>query len=241
MRDIDKIKERVQKLLNQASDREGTPEGDAFYAKAFGLMATYGFAERELGATSTGDDIMHKEYQFHGSYTDMQSRLLLTIARALHCTGFYQRKYNSTKVESATVFGLRRHMDRVDLLYALLLPVMLAGAQRLRAESFIDSVVVMRRSFMTGFAAQVGERLAAAEATVAHDQKAREAYALALIDDAALAEHAAEHYAAEHDLILGGARSQRSLDVHAYAKGWDAGGNTDLGQARVAARPALPF
>ena len=44
-RDTDDLKSRVQKLLNQAADREGTPEGDTFYEKAFDLMARYGFDE----------------------------------------------------------------------------------------------------------------------------------------------------------------------------------------------------
>ena len=36
------IKAKVEKLLRQAADREGTPEGDAFREKAFSLMAEYG-------------------------------------------------------------------------------------------------------------------------------------------------------------------------------------------------------
>ena len=90
MRDIDKIKEKVQKLLNLAADRAGTPEGDSFYEKAFALMAAYGFDERDLTAPDEGDVVAHKHYEFAGAYSDMQSRLLLAIAQALHCTGYYQ-------------------------------------------------------------------------------------------------------------------------------------------------------
>ncbi|AQQ14396.1 hypothetical protein CGLAU_02055 [Corynebacterium glaucum] len=238
MRDIDKIKEKVQKLLNQASDRQGTPEGDSFYAKAFDLMATYGFDQRDLAAPDDGDEVIHKTYRFAGAYTDMQSRLLFAIARALHCTGFFQGVRNSTRVEEATVFGLRRHMERVDMLYSLLAPVMITGARRLRADSWADSTVVIRRSFMTGFAATIEHRLSQAEETIAQGDQG---YALALIDDSLAADLARDAFVHEAGLYLNSRQQHRSLDADAYFRGRDAGDMTDLGQTRVNARPALPL
>lgn len=239
MRDIDKIKEKVQKLLNQAADQEGSPEGDSFYAKAFALMATYGFDERDLAQPDDGDEVMYKTYPFTGAYTDMQARLLLAIADALHCTGYYQPVYNSTRAENATVFGLRRHMERVDMLYSLLAPAMILGARRLRAASFAESVVVMRRSFMAGFSSKIGSRLAAAEDTAAASDGG---YALALIDDRLAAEEFRDTLVAEWGLNIGtGGSSHRRFDVDAFFDGQRAGDMTDLGQTRVKARPALPF
>lgn len=238
MRTEDKLKDRVQKLLNQAKDREGTPEGDVFYEKAFELMAAYGFEERDLSTADAGDDIDCREYTFGGTYTEMQAKLLFAIGRALHCTGFSQRVYNSTRVASATLFGLRRHLDRVDMLYGLLLPVMMAGAHAERAEGWGDSTVIKRRSFMTGFATSIQLRLSAAEDTAA-SQDGR--YAIALLDDAAKAEAAQEEYAAHHGLCIGKYSSNGSLDADAFFAGQDAGDRSDLGQTRVRARPALPF
>lgn len=238
MRDIDKIKDKVQKLLNQAADRQGTPEGDSFYTKAFDLMATYGFDQRELGAPDDGDEVMHKTYRFAGAYTDMQSRLLFAIARALHCTGFFQGVRNSTRVEEATIFGLRRHMERVDMLYSLLAPVMLTGARRLRAASWAESTVVIRRSFMTGFAATIEHRLTQAEETIAQGDQG---YALALIDDSLAADIARDAFVHQAGLFLGSKSQHRSLNAEAYFQGRDAGDMTDLGQTRVNARPALPL
>lgn len=238
MRTEEKLKDRVQKLLNQAKDREGTPEGDSFYAKAFELMATYGFEERDLTTADAGDEVDSREYTFRGSYTDMQAKLLFAICTALHCTGFSQRVYHSTRIANATVFGLRRHLERVDMLYGLLLPVMLSGAQAVRADAFGDSTVVKRRSFMTGFALSIQDRLTSAEDTAAsQDGK----YALALLDDASKAESAQEDYLALHGLFLGRFSSNRSMDADAFFAGQDAGDRSDLGQARVKARPALPF
>ena len=238
MRTEDKIKQRLQKLLNQAADREGTPEGDAFYARAFELMAQYGYDERDLGNPDAGDALGKREYDFRGAYTDMQATLLHAISGALHCTGFTQRVYNSTRVKDAVIFGLERHLDRVDLLYALLLPVMLAESQKIRATSFAESTVVMRRSFMEGFASSIAARLTKAENNAGQEDGE---YALVLIDDAAKAEQARAKFVEEQGYILSPHATNRSFDPDAYLSGHAAGENSDLGQTRVQARPALPF
>lgn len=238
MRTEEKIKQRVQKLLNQAKDREGTPEGDAFYARAFELMAQYGYDERDLASPDAGDNVGHRAYTFRGAYTDMQATLLHSIARSLHCTGFTQRVYNSTRVKDADIFGLQRHLDRVDMLYALLLPVMLAESQKIRATNFGESVVVMRRSFMQGFATSIGKRLMKAEEGAA---KGDSEYALVLVDDAAKAEQARSKFAEEQGFVLSAHQTNRSFDPGAYLSGHAAGENSDLGQTRVKSRAALPF
>lgn len=239
MRDIEKVKEKVQKLLNLAADRSGTPEGDSFYEKAFALMAAYGFDERDLTQPDEGDQTAHKHYEFSGAYSDMQARLLLSIAQALHCTGFYQGVPQSTRVKSADIFGSRRHMERVDLLYSMLLPVMIAEARRVESDGWA-SAVVRRRSFMRGFAATVAERLENAERTVT---PAGSMYELALVDDSLEAEHARDAYAASQGLYVkaDAVRRNRGFDADAFSRGHDAGSMTDLGQTRVQSRPALPF
>lgn len=238
MRTEEKIKQRVQKLLNQANDREGTPEGDAFYARAFDLMAQYGYDERDLTSPDAGDNVGHRSYTFRGAYTDMQATLLHAISGALHCTGFTQRVYNSTRVKDADIFGLECHLDRVDMLYALLLPVMLAEAQKIRATNFGESVVVMRRSFMQGFATSIGKRLKKAEEGAATGDSE---YALVLVDDAAKAEQARAEFADNQGFVLSAHQTNRSFDPDAYLSGHAAGENSDLGQTRVKSRAALPF
>ena len=231
-----KIKEKVQKLLNQAADREGTPEGDSFYAKAFALMAEYGFEGRDLTAPSAGDEIVRKVVKFTGAYTDMQAKLFHAIARALHCTGFITSKRNSTAVPDATIFGLRRHVERVEMLFSMLMPVMMAGAKKVRPDFYGDSTVVLRRSFMAGFAASIERRLAEAETTVADTDGG---YALVLVDDKAKAKNAQEDYLAEQGLTLGSRKSRSSFNLNAYSQGGEAGKVADLGQTRVGGRLAL--
>ncbi len=238
MRDVDQLKDRVRKLLSHAADRQGTPEGDVFYAKAFELMAAYGFEHRDLSMPDEGDEITHVEYTFNGAYTDMQARLLLVLAQSLHCTGFYRRVYNSVRVHTATIFGLRSHLERVALLYGLLAPVMITKAQTVKAENWHESTVVRRRSFMTGFASRIGECLAAAEDAMAQQSTG---YALALRDDVNAAQQAAERFAEASQLTLSADRAQRMFDSAAYVRGQCAGDATDIGQVRVQAKPALPF
>lgn len=237
MRTDDKIKQRVQKLLNQARDQEGTPEGDAFYARAFELMAQYGYEQRDLRDNDDGSEVGQRAYEFSGAYTDMQANLLLTIARALHCSGFTQRVYNSTRIKDAVIFGCARHLERVDMLYALLQPAMLADAQLVRASHWGESAVVRRRSFMSGFASSIGTRLAAAEKTV---EDSDSGYGLVLLGDYDKAAAARDEFAAAEGFVLSGYSSKRSLDPDAYSAGHAAGERSDIGQTRVRARPALP-
>lgn len=234
----EKLKEKVQKLLNQAKDREGTPEGETFYAKAFSLMAEYGIDQRDLDQPDEGDAVTHRTYTFKHSYTEMQAGLLHAIASGLHCTGFTHRVYNSTRVESATIFGLKCHLERVDMLYGMLLPVMLAGAQRVRARNLRESTVIMRRSFMSGYASEIRARLAEAEVEAAGPGSE---YALVLIDDFERASRACDDYAAAKGFYLSQHETNRSFDPGAYLRGKAAGERSDLGQTRVGARPALPF
>ncbi|SDS49613.1 DUF2786 domain-containing protein [Corynebacterium timonense] len=238
MRDIDKVKQKVRKLLDHAADRDGTPEGDLFYAKAFEYMAAYGFEERDLERPDAGDEVERRTFSFSGAYTDRQAGLLMAIASALHCTGFVKRAPNTTRVVEASVFGARRHLERAEMLYTLLNPVMLTGARRhARQESFEAATVVQRRSFMIGFASAVGERLSTAEDTVACGD---DRYALALVGDLHRAEDARDAFAAANDLLIGTSRPRGIIDGHAYGHGVRAGDSTDLGQDRVRSRPALP-
>ncbi|WP_394282125.1 DUF2786 domain-containing protein [Corynebacterium sp.] len=240
MNSIDKIKQRVQKLLNQAADRQGTPEGEVFYTKAFELMATYGFDERDIDRDSNGgsggDEVTMEKVDLSGAYTDMQAQLLSSLAVSLHCEALSVGVRNSTKVRQVMVFGLRRHVERLLMLFSMLMPQMLAGAQD-QPRDPAYSMVVVRRSFMSGFASQVAARLKEAETTVA---AASQGYELALIDDASRATEARDNFLFENNLKASAKNSQRSMNAHAYFNGMDAGDMSDLGQTRLRQRPALP-
>lgn len=235
---IDKIKERVQKLLNQAADRAGTAEGESFYQKAFELMAAYGFEERDIRRQSDGDEVIMRTFSLSGSYTDMQASLLLNVCGALHCTAYMESVRRSRKVSAVTAFGLRRHLERVDMLFSVLNPQMAAGAQQVSGSRELGvATVVARRSYMGGFISVIVDRLQAAEGSVA---AGKGEYALALMDDRDKAQDAMNAFAAEQGIAFTYRSSKATVDIGSYFQGASAGENSDLGQTRVRARPALP-
>ena len=236
---IDNVKERVRKLLARATDQAGTPEGDACFAKAFDIMARYGFEERDLNSADLGDELDHRIYDLYGAYTDMQGTLLTALCRGLHCEAVCDSTRRSTKIHCVHVFGLRRHLDRMDMLYTFLRPTMLTLANRHDAQfkRFGGSSVVRKRSFMRGFATTMAHRLREAEGNI-HGDDGR--YALALLDDASRAEQAMRDY---YDHIGGTLKQQGrnyQTDAHSFLGGSAAAQNQDLGQERVSRNPALP-
>lgn len=235
---IEKIKERVQKLLNQAADRVGTAEGDVFYQKAFDLMATYGFEERDLQNPSEDDEVIMRTFALGGSYTDMQASLLLQLCSALHCAGYMESRRGSRKVSNVIVFGSRRHIDRVDMLYGVLNPQMASGAKEVSgAPDSGVATVVARRSYMSGFISVVAHRLQAAEGNIA---AGKSDYSLVLMDDRGRARDAMDAFAAEQGIAFDDRASRASVDPNSFLQGVSAGRRSDLGQTRVRSRPALP-
>lgn len=232
------IGDKVRKLLNQAADREGTPEGDVFRDKAFALIARYGLDPDKIGdPADAGARMKVVELELAGAYQRQQTNLLHVLGLALHCEVVYCDGAGG-RAARGTVIGAARHVERVQLLYSVLCPHMLAGASRLRAGS---SAVTARwrRSFMVGFSAAVGERLEAQERTAADRATARGGaesnMGLVLISDAQRAREETNR----RFPFLRRTRSTAQLDGHAFEHGAAAGRVTDLGQDRMGSRRAL--
>ncbi|WP_295624221.1 DUF2786 domain-containing protein [uncultured Corynebacterium sp.] len=236
------IADTVRKLLNQAADREGTPEGDAFRDKAFALIARHGLDPDKLGdPADAGARMTSLDLDMSGSYGRQQIGLLNVLGRALHCEVVHWSGRAGAGARG-TVIGAVRHVDRVRLLFSVLCPHMLAGAAELRSGS---SAVTARwrRSFMVGFAVAVGERLEAQEKAAADHATATTAAgsgtganaALVLVGDA---ERARDELHRRFPLLRR-STSKARLDGDAFMHGAAAGRNTDLGQERMGARRAL--
>lgn len=99
---MEKIKDRIRKLLAQAEDQEGTSEGEAFLDKAFELLAEYGLDRSEVEQSGNA---MQREIAIDGSYSLEQAQLLLAIAEAMHCVGFSIGPGNG-RADSVTIFGV---------------------------------------------------------------------------------------------------------------------------------------
>lgn len=227
------IREKVVKLLHQAADREGTPEGDTFREKAFALMAKYGVDASQLEENQTGK-AKEAVFKFAGAYTDLQFYLLNCIAGALHCICVQQSLYRRKMVPEANVFGMAHHVERVDMLFSALNPIMIAGANRYAATLWPDAVHTRRakRSWMLGFARTIADRLEIIE----HEHSTQYARGsqsgeLVLASDFNKAQAAAfERFPALERHVL---NSTATIDPFAFVEGKDTGDMQDLGQKRM--------
>lgn len=232
------ITEKVQKLLNQAADQEGTPEAEAFYEKAFELMARHGLEHRDLPGDKQDPGMAQFSVVFSGKYTEMQMNLLNNIAGGLHCAAVAMRRPRAVGVESGIVFGVEAHVERVELLFGILNPVMAALSVDVGRYPWSDgSRVAQRRSFMQGFARAIHHRLVEAETTVADDDAG---YALAVIDDPARARDYMEAEMAKLSEGLTNYRRRGKFDPSSFQRGAAAARNADLGQRRMSGARGLP-
>lgn len=227
---MEKIKEKVRKLLAQAEDRHGTLEGDVFYDKAFELIARYGIDRSDLDTDESS--VVSRTIDIGGAYSGMQAALLIALAEALYCTGFSSGP-RLTKISSVTLFGREKHLDRVDMLYAMLRLTMFSGAQRVTDPR---SLVKARRSFMMGFINRISQRLADAENDVASSVPEQ---GLALIDDADLAYLAQVAYLSHHNLHVDQRKVRNGFHAAGYSAGVAAGSGADIGHERLATVRAI--
>ena len=242
------IRDKVRKLLNHAADREGTPEGDVFRDKAFELIVRYGLDPEKLGdPADAGAEMKVVELDMSGAYQRQQVGLLHALAKALHCEVVLWAggRGIGRSADRGTLIGAVRHVERVQLLFSVLCPHMLAGAARLRAGS-AAATAQWRRSYMIGFTTVVGDRLAVMEHRAA--TRASEAPGdgeadggggmnamLVLRDDAQRAnDEMRRRY--PH---LRRTTSRARIDGDAFRHGCAAGHDADLGQTGVAGVRAL--
>lgn len=219
MSDLSKIERRVRALLATAADREGTPEGDAARDKAFGLVAQYGLSE---SITSDGREVRCLMFSLAGAYTPQQRDLLELIAAALHCDGSIAQREGRGRIGNVYVFGVVRHIERVEMLFTILNPQMMVGAANSHRHGY--SRTVEKRSWMSTFAAQIGARLSRIEAN-----------ALGLADDGfdedmIAAQELRDRYFP--DLAVPRKRSQK-VSVESMAEGRSTANGTNIGQTGV--------
>ena len=235
---VDRL-DRVRKLLAKA-ERAGTPEeAETYNAKAVELMARHGIDEALLAASLSADDprrdaIGAVRIAMDDPYSAGKSRLLGWTAAALRCRWILHGAAGG-KVAAVTVFGFASDRERVELLYTSLLLQATSQLVRLRPPSPVESVAAYRRSWLQGFAAQVHQRLAAAEQRAAEDPY-RGAAGTALV----LADRGSQVDRAYAEAFPGLGRARRpSLSGSGFADGAEAGLRADLG-GRAVNRAEVP-
>ncbi|AGT14333.1 hypothetical protein ADZZY_85 [Mycobacterium phage Adzzy] len=173
-----KMQDKVAKLLRQAEDVAGTPEEAIFQAKAFELMAKYAIDMADVQATKAGLDTneipnaIRVDIMVKGKYVAQQALLLNGIARALHCKTVYVTVAGTT-AQRISVFGVERHIERVQMLWDILRPQMLRLVEKVRPETYIQQwdyyldkpkstagqTKSYRRAWIAGFAQTVSDRV----------------------------------------------------------------------------------
>lgn len=227
--------DKVRKLLAKAANVAGTPEADVLNAKAFELIAKYGIDEtaaRERAGEGPAP-IEVTEFLLTGQYQREQAKLLGILSRALHCAPLDDGRIPGRN--KTIVYGTASHIERLRVLFATLMPQMLAGAARVRPDDGAwVGTKAYRTSWMRGFRGIVNERLTAAENSAADESEP--GTALVLVNDAKRADSAMRgDYAGQ----IVQTRSRARHDARAAAAGAAAARRVNLGQTGVGGRRAL--
>jgi hypothetical protein len=186
MSNIDKLRDRVAKLLRQAEDVAGTPEEGVFHAKAFELMAKYGIDQASVDSAKLGldtsdlRDAIQWIVKIDGKYAQAQLMLLHSLALALHSKTVYSKSRHSGDLHMY-VYGVPSHIERIQMLWNILQPQMMRLVDKVRPDFDYSSskhrfnyetgqyervrtanagyLKSYRRSWIAGFASSVGDRL----------------------------------------------------------------------------------
>lgn len=222
-----KMTERVGKLFAKASSTSSEEEASALLERAFALSAKYGIDEAL--ARSGGDvdaaEIVTVTIDITGRYQPDQIGLIASIATALHCRAVSSQ---DGQIRKCMVVGARRHTDRVTMLAGYLIAIMLTRAAKTRSSHPRVSTVAHRKSFCTGFAFEVGTRLAAAENNAVDDSVDTKGAALVLASDA---DRARAEMVRQFPTAVPGRR--RKVSHSGIDEGRTAASDLDLGQTKV--------
>ena len=154
----EKALDRVRKLFAKAESVAGTPEAEVLLERAYALLAKYGVDETlaRAGTDPSASEVMLLAPVVSGKYQPDQVGLVASLCAAMHCRAVTSRRGDGARV--VHIVGARRHVERVGMLAGALTGIMLAAAAGQRPRPGI-SAVTHRKSFMTGFAFEVGRRL----------------------------------------------------------------------------------
>lgn len=222
----DKALDRVRKLFAKAESVAGTPEAEVLLERAYALLAKYGVDEvlARSGPDATAAEVTVYDHVVSGRYQPDQVSLVASLAVAMHCRAVSSARGDGTRI--VHVVGVRRHVERVGMLAGALTGVMLAAAAKQRPEAGV-SAVTHRKSFMTGFAFEVGRRLESAERGAVAESADAAGAGLVLRSDS---ERADTELRSRFPSAVRGSR--RRVGTSGIDEGRRLGGSVDLGQQR---------
>lgn len=142
--DIEKMKERIRKLLAKADNTACTvAEAEAFHAKAYELMAEYNLGRADVAAKEAEILRTHKELQV--LKRPWSSNILHGLCKLYYCKWFFTR---NGRTDTITIVG---EESNVAVCHAVAVAV-------LRAVQYEARITGLGRSFMTGASNSIYQR-----------------------------------------------------------------------------------
>jgi Protein of unknown function (DUF2786) len=227
----DSVVSKVRKLLAMAESTTIEAEADAFSRKAAELIAAHRLDPAQLRSGRVDDLATTRVPLGRGAYVRGRLHLLMAVATAHDCAVVFQAGARGT---DGLVAGHRSDLDATVLLYESL---HLQAAARMAGVSRGTGAATQRwrRSFLFGFADEVGRMLAATTAET-----------VARVDPGGTTLPARRARAAEsHEYSrrafgrIVAARPAAPAQAAGWTAGRDAAATSDLGRDRVGGRAAL--
>lgn len=223
---------KVRKLLAMAERSPHPDEADAFSRKAAELIAAHRLDPARL--TEAVDDVVdiRNVDLGRGAYVRARLALLSAVATAHGCRVVFGAGRAGTV---AHVAGLRSDLDTVDVLYASLHS---QAASRMAGEHRSTGAATQRwrRSFLFGFAHQVGTMLRTSQEQAERDSADHGRSTLPALR---AREQRAEEALQQRFGRIVAARAPASPTATGYHAGRDAASRSDLGRARMPSMPAI--
>ena len=179
MTDDDRRLVTIRGLLAKAEATEFPDEAEAFFAKASELISRWSIDEAMLWADSdesTRERPDELRLVLHSPYLPQKAVLVGVVAAAHGCRAVRLVSAPRTGTEIVSVVGFPSELCWVDTLVTSLMVQLTSGMLARRPAGMTASgSASWRRSFIIGFAEEVGQRLEADRATAAaeHDASAR--------------------------------------------------------------------
>ena len=226
------IKDKIRKLLIQAADQEGTPEGEAFQSKAMELLARYGLTDFDVRPDhEDAEEMICRDQETPKYYVRENQALLHHIGAAL---GVYVVRYTGRNL--VKMAGTRKNLERVDMLFSILSNQMIAGSKRLSAKmGEMFTTQQLRRSYCHAYSNRIYERLMQIESKVR--EEVRSEGVLVPVNEYGQAREFFSQKAT--DVQVRTARSTARASHAAMEHGRSDANRADLGQSRVRGQRAL--
>lgn len=225
---LDKVLRTLELLLTFTEDNSSTGEFEAAQSRAQALITKYHIQEAQLGKVSKGQSFVPRRIEIDGPYAHNKVVLLNVIAKRNFCKVLKGRGY-------ALVYGYESDIDLVLSLYQLLLLHMTSEmATAYNSLYFTEEdvhPVSWKKSFLSGYAAEIGSRLDQVKDGLVGSVSGSSA--VVLRDK----QHSLEVF---WDQLPKGDKATCSVNSSdGYFSGRDSGTRADLGQTRLKSTPAL--